>query len=139
MFTVQACSLCCYSVGSIKQLRNNGTWMKQIVSLCFKLPSRDVLCYDRDKDRICPRVYICVCVCVTVCAMFMMQKFAVKYLSRRGTMCIFLLVNVCFSLVTYFFIPLPFSCFRLIGSHFLCILSRVLHRNFFPCVQMRLF
>jgi hypothetical protein len=32
-----------------------------------------------------------------VCAVFMMQKFSVKYLSRCGTMCIFPFVNICFS------------------------------------------
>lgn len=93
LFRVEACWLCCYSGRSIKHFTINGICMKQIVSLCFKLPSRDIPCYDHDTNRICQRVYIY----VWVCAVFMMQTFSVKYLRRSGTMCIFPFVNVCFS------------------------------------------
>jgi hypothetical protein len=53
--------------------------------------------------------------------------------------CVYFLSLAYASLVTYFFIPLPFPCIRLIASCFLFILSRVLCRNSFLRVHMRLF
>jgi hypothetical protein len=92
IYSGSMCWLCYYSGMSIKHFRTNGICMTQIVSLCFKLPLRDIPCYDHDRGRICQRVYICVSVCSVYDA-----EFSVKYLSRSGTMCIFPLVNIYFS------------------------------------------
>lgn len=67
--------------------------------------------------RLWGRYVIHLCPGVLVRAMmFILQNCAVYYLSGNGTMCVFALVDVFFSFVPYFFIPLPFMLVRRFGN-----------------------